>query len=305
MHINRKSLMWLQLGGALILGVAAYLISRQMLDLEKQNLLNRLNHKDHGGSIIVATRALVTGDILSPENLATVDVSLEFMPEDVLSAEQFGEIAGLEIRQALAPGKPLLRSYVRAPIAERFSQLVGPGQRAVTIEVDNHMSIEGMIRVGDRLDLLIRTGSGTAAQLDVLAESVAVIATGSLRSASRDNPTEAVDESGNAGAYASLTVVLETEVAARALLARENGELIAMLRGPEDSEPMPFTRFDGHSGLSVRTVQFFSNARQEEGQLQPIDLSPVRNHPDSLFRQLARGTGTSPATPTNPQEATP
>jgi pilus assembly protein CpaB len=288
MKLSKQATMWLQVGGAVVLGISAYFLSKHLLDLEKQNLLSRFGASQTATSIIVASRPVEAGESLSAENLAAVEASLDFLPDDVLTAEHFADIAGMEIRQALAPGKPLLMSYIRPSVAERFSQLVGPGQRAVTLDVDNRMSIEGMIRVGDKLDLLIRTSGDSGGQLDVLAESVAVIATGSLRSASKEHPNDVVSETSADGFYTSITVILETETAARALLARETGELIALLRGPEDSAPLPFSSIDSSTGLPSQSVQFFSNARQDDGQLQPIALKPVRNHPHDLFRLLNR-----------------
>ncbi|MBK8971105.1 MAG: Flp pilus assembly protein CpaB [Hahellaceae bacterium] len=286
MKLSKSTQLWLQILTALALGMSAYFLSKFLIEREKQLLATRMNEGELSGSIIVAARPLKAGEILSAENLAATDASITFLPEDTLTPAQFNDIQGLEIKQDLNEGKPLLFSYIQPPISERFSQLVGPGQRAVTIDVDNRMSIEGMIRVGDRLDLLLRQEDGSEAELLVLAESVPVIATGALRSASQSRPNDTVNESTQDTYYSSLTVILPTELAAVALLAREEGSLIALLRGPHDDQPLDFSRIDRHSGSGDTSVQYFSNKLQESGQLTPKRLREVQNHPQDLYRQL-------------------
>lgn len=292
MKLSKSTQLWLQILAAVALGLSAYFLSKHLIEREKQKLASRMSEGQLSGTIIVASRPLKAGEILSAENLAATDASIEFLPDDTLTPAQFDEIQGLELRHDLGEGKPLLSSYIQPPISERFSELVGPGQRAVTIDVDNRMSIEGMIRVGDRLDLLLRQGDGSEAELEVLAETVPVIATGALRSASQSRPNETVNEAAQDSYYSSLTVILPTELAAVALLAREEGSLIALLRGPSDEQPLGFTRIDRHAGSTDKAVQFFSNSQQEAGQLTPKRLKEIRNHPQDLYRELRHQTST-------------
>lgn len=279
----------LQVGAALVLGTAAFLLSRHLLSQEKAHLLRELSLQGSPPmSIIVAAQDLAIDTVLDQQTLAVVETDVTFLPDDVVPPEAFAAVAGLQLKQPLAAGKPLLQSYLKSPISERLADLIQPGQRAVTLEVDTRSSVEGMIRVGDHLDLLVRHGSGGQKRLSVLAEAVPVIATGSLRGANPQDLHHTTAEAEFDGAYGTLTLVMESDLAVQAMLAREQGELVMLLRGSDDQEPLILDEGGGASGQASGVPQFFSNVRLEGHQLIAGGLDIVRNQPLELHRLKQR-----------------
>jgi pilus assembly protein CpaB len=84
---------------------------------------------------------------------------------------------GATAREALEPGEPVLWSDVNDPLeAPPLSDAVPQGRRAVTLPLDPSSSFSGLLRPGDRVDLLCTRegGSGGVALL----EAVPVLAVG-------------------------------------------------------------------------------------------------------------------------------
>lgn len=278
MSLDNRTTLFLQLFMAATLGILAWWLTKSWLE-EKEGLLKSAFFAQDGKrlSVIVASRPLDPGTVLTEQVLAAAEVDPTFLPEDAIPASDFSSINGLRIRQPLAEGKPLLYSYIEPTVSERFSDLVKPGERAVTLQVDALSSIEGMIEVGDQVDLLTREQLDHTTTLQVLAESVPVIATGTVRRASPDNPQPVAGIQAADPFYSSLTVVLPNNLAAKALLARENQSLVYLLRSRGDNQPLGFTTIDPESVNDHRRIFYFSGNHKENGQLQVLRLR--RNAP--------------------------
>lgn len=271
--LESRQMLWLQLIFAGLLAISAWWLSRGWLAEEHAELKAAL-FADSGQrvNIIVASQNLEPGDVLNVDKLAAALVDPQFLPEDIISTEDFSQIDGFRLKTGIVRGKPLLFSYLQPAVSDFFSELVGPGQRAITLDVDSLSSIEGMISVGDHIDLLLREKNGQENSLVILAENVPVIATGSLRRASQQNLAVVQEAEVAQLGYRSLTIVLDAALAARALMARESRSLVYLLRGRGDQSPLPFqTLLDsGEAGSNV--IPVFTGTRQKDGQLTPAFL---------------------------------
>ena len=116
------------------------------------------------------------------------------------------------------------------------------GSRAVTVPVDEVSSQAGLVRPGDRVDLMLaeerQEGSDRCVVVRSLLESVHVLATGQ---ATRDvlRPAEAAGVDGVAPgmSYSTITLDVTPEQAQQLAVGLRMGELIPMLRGAGDEAP--------------------------------------------------------------------
>jgi pilus assembly protein CpaB len=110
---------------------------------------------------------------------------------------------------------------------------VPPGERAVTLGVNDRSGLSGMLKPNDRVDVLFlstqtapREGGGDRSSARVLLPNVTVLAVGT-RTGLDSTPAEEA-------AYGTVTLACAPEEAAALALAQSRGELVLVLRNPED-----------------------------------------------------------------------
>lgn len=260
-HLSKSLLTITTLG----LAGLSYVLSNAYLVEKEAVLTNELNTQyNQKVSIIVANNDLITGSFVTEELLAVMDVPVQFLPTDALYPDDFPRIQGLEITWPVAAGKPLLKAYLGKPIAERFSDTIPMGYRAITLSVNAMNSNENMIEVGDVVDLFKVIDTN----MELLNEQVRVIATGNLRSASMDPNGALTGGDGGYSDYQSMTLLLPTDQIARVLLAEQRQHLLVLLRNPKDQSSV---ESDVNANISTPTqVPFLSN-KQTQGSIQITD----------------------------------
>ena len=115
-----------------------------------------------------------------------------------------------------------------------FSATLKKGWRALTFEVDAVNSISGMLRPGDRIDLIYTargiSGGPAGSDVDVTAplmSNVTVLATD-------QSVTKRDLETGKERSFSTITLEVSPLDADRIIVAKESGRLTAVLRHPED-----------------------------------------------------------------------
>jgi len=128
-----------------------------------------------------------------------------------------------------------LTSYTVTRGGAYFSGTLKPGRRALTIEVDEISSISGMLRAGDKIDILVTAKQpkkiGIVAATDdmtfPLLSNLSVLATG-----------QAQRGSGNATVtYTHITLDVTPDEANSIIAAKTGGKMTAVLRSPTDELP--------------------------------------------------------------------
>lgn len=257
-HLSKLLLIVTTLG----LAGLSYVLSSAYLSEKEAVLTNELNTQyNHKVSVIVANNDLYPGSFVTEEQLAVMDMPLQFLPTDVLYPDDFSLIQSLEIKWPVAAGKPLLKSYLGKPIAERFSDTIPMGFRAITLSVNAMNSHENMIEVGDVVDLF----KVIDANMELLNEQVRVIATGNIRSASMDPDGALTGGDGSFNDYQSMTLLLPTDQIARVRLAEQSQTLLVLLRNPKDLVSVNAASND--IGSQPSQVPFLSN-KQTKGFIQ-------------------------------------
>jgi pilus assembly protein CpaB len=184
--------------------------------------------------VVVAKFPLERGELISSDNMAIRQVPAEFIPASTIQPDQFEALSGMRLARAMRSGEPLLREALLEAGPEPLAMRLAPGKRAVTIMADEVNSVSGMLRPGDRVDLLftardvLAAAQGSGGDLTrPLLQDVRILATGAQ--------LDTVHPRGpGAASFGTVTVEVTPEQAKQLVLAQRGGRLTAMLRGPDD-----------------------------------------------------------------------
>lgn len=199
--------------------------------------------------VVVAKFDLIAGEAVGPDNMAIRPVPVDLAPSSALRPDQFDAKAGMRLTRALRGGEPLLTEILQAAEPAGLSARVRQGIRALTIAVDDVNAVSGMLRPGDRIDLLYSArspgvdGAPAVETSRVLVQDIAVLATGrQFRPVAEDNGNRA---------FTSITVELSPDDAQRLIVAQRTGRVTALLRNPDDRHAVSTKPVDAHALLGV------------------------------------------------------
>jgi pilus assembly protein CpaB len=224
-NINKT---WLSLGVALSIGLLTALAARSFLSHQMEAMAE--SNKRETVDILVAKTEVAAGSKLSKENLAVRKIPVDFAQSGAVRPEDFARIDGKAIAFNLRSGEMLMWSQMEAQRAPTFSARLPPGRRAITVVVDEINSISGMLEPGDLIDLMFAVEQNGQKLVLPLLQSMQIMATGQRVV---DDP-----KSGEKAQFATVTLNATPEQAKNIIIARETGKLTALLRNPNDKEPI-------------------------------------------------------------------
>ncbi|PBB28837.1 Flp pilus assembly protein CpaB [Mesorhizobium sp. WSM3882] len=179
-------------------------------------------------TIVVAAMPLKFGDALSDDKLREIPWPAGAVPSGSFKTIK-DALAGNGARQALqsiSANEPILSAKITGPGQRAtLSAVLGEGMKAVSIRVNDVLGVAGFVFPGDRVDVLLtRTvrdgGGGEKSFVDVLLQSVKVLAIDQVADESKDSPTVAK----------AVTVEVDTKDAQKLTLAAGAGQLSLALR---------------------------------------------------------------------------
>jgi pilus assembly protein CpaB len=233
MKINFQSLRkinktWLSLGVALLIGLLTALAARSFLSRQMEAIAE--SNKRETVDIVVVKSEVAAGTKLGKDNLAVRKIPIDFAQSGAVRPEDFARIDGKAIAYNIRSGEMLMWSQMEAQHAPTFSARLSAGQRAITVVVDEINSISGMLEPGDLIDLMFAVEQNGQKVVLPLLQSIQVMATGQRVV---DDP-----KSGEKAQFATVTLNATPEQAKNIIIARETGKLTALLRNPNDKEPI-------------------------------------------------------------------
>jgi pilus assembly protein CpaB len=210
-------------------GVAAFLLARQYLHDRVTTLEQQVAGRFQTRPVVVAASALAAGQTVESAQLAIRQMPQSYLRSDVFAPEQAGSLVGRRTLHALQAGDALVDTDLAATQTQALAPQLPPGLRALTVPVDEVSAQAGLLRAGDLVDLYYsRQASEGSAQLQLLLQSVTVLATGKRTAKSAgQSDSEATD-------FSTITLQLTPDDAARVLLAQRTGAVTAVLRGSDD-----------------------------------------------------------------------
>lgn len=235
----------LSFGALAVFGARGYIAER--LEVEKA----RLAPKQAMVEVVVARRDLDRGELVAPENMAVREVPADYLPSTAVRPQRFEHHVGSRLDQPMRSGEPLLAGAIVGSDAGSFSSRIRQGIRAMSILVDEVNSVSGMLQPGDRIDLLfsvrppVAPGQPPAQEVTAtLMQDLAVLATGRQVRAGAD------DGSGPRH-FTAITVEVSPEQAQQLIVAQRTGKLTAMLRHPDDRQPLGARALDLNALLGI------------------------------------------------------
>lgn len=180
-----------------------------------------------GVDVVVAAEEIPVGTKL--ENRY---IRIARFPQSVVAPGAYtkaSEVLGRGVILPISKGEFLLPSKLAAPNAgSGLPSLIPTGMRAVSVRVNDVVSVAGFVQPGSRVDVLAtgNTGSGSDRQTTTVLENVGVVAVG--KSLERSS-------TGESQVAPVITLVVSPDDAQRLTLASQEGRIQLALRNPLDT----------------------------------------------------------------------
>lgn len=231
---------WLLLAGAIALGGLAFFLSNKAINSRISQLEEEATRGKTMVRVVVASRALNAGELIDSSVVSVRQIPSEFVNKTTVVPDTYDAVDGQALQVEVQRGEPLLTSYTASRGGTVFAAVIKAGRRALTLEVDEISSISGMLRPGDRIDLLLTArppdhGNGAAGREVTfpMLSNIEVLATGQAQKA-RPAPGEAA-----ASGFSHITLDVTPEESTRITVAKTAGKLTALLRSPGDRTANP------------------------------------------------------------------
>lgn len=240
---------WIVLGAATIFGVSAGLGSHSYIQ-SRVSAIEAANAQVEFVKQVVPRQDMPGGAHLTTETVAVREIPKQWAYAGALMPDQLSRFENAALLTPARAGQPILWSQLVPRGPQVLSGRLEPGRRAMTVAVDEVSSVAGMIRPGDRIDLLVSIRHNARVTLLPLLQRALVLATGTQTEAS-----VSPDAAPEGRSYNNMTLDVSPEDARRVFAARELGRLTAILRpaGDEDDPPSVAAQADQVLGLSTAT----------------------------------------------------
>lgn len=197
--------------------------------------LERFEAEASGGDrvqVLMATQDLPLGTVISQDMLGVWELPESYVENRHIPASDAQRIIGLRVSSAVASNESLLWSDLANTEQRRsLAGLVTSGMRAVSVRTDDTGSFGGLLRPGDRVDVLVTVERTRGHETATIAQNLLVLATGQDTGGQPGARTQRSERS-----VRQVTLRASLEQAQRLQLAQEQGRIGLVLRNPDDIE---------------------------------------------------------------------
>ncbi len=264
---------WIFLLVAIGLGlIAVVLANSYFTGVEAEQ--ERLAQQNEVARIVVATQPLEFGTPITTENTRMQNFPANSVPTGAFfSVEELVQGGQVAIRP-IVQGEPILADKLSGRAV--LSANLPDGMRAVSFPVNATTMVSGFVRPADVVDVLMTRGEGDDRVVEVIMESVPVLAVDQV---ANENATEP-------GVGGNVTVMVDQYDAQKITLARQLGQLSLALRNVENQEPGP--------GVAVSARDIGSGYRA------PVRTAYVESRPSAPAAPRGPAAAPAPARPSGP-----
>lgn len=219
--MNRTRLLMI---GALALAVGFFAAVYVYRNLQSKNGSNT----EAGVQVMVAANDLQVGAKVEERDIRIIQIPSSDLPPT--APRKRSEVIGHGVIIPIARGEFILPNRLAAENAgSGLPSLIPPGMRAVSVRVNEVVSVAGFVTPGTRVDVLLTGSPGTSGeqQTTTVLQNVAVLASG--KNMERTS-------SGEAQNTAVITLLVSPEDAQRLTLASSEGHIQLSLRNPLDTK---------------------------------------------------------------------
>lgn len=199
--------------------------------------MQRFEEEASGGapvSVLVARRDIPLGAAITQDLLGSQTIPQSYVEDRHIPASEASRIIGVRVTSGVRANESLLWTDLATTTEQRrdLSALVRSGMRAITIRADVSASFGGLLRPGDRVDVLLTAEREPRNHVTIpLLQNLLVLASGRDTGAPV-RPGERRTQASGTVNQVTLSVTLEQ--AAVLALSQEQGRLTLALRNPED-----------------------------------------------------------------------
>jgi pilus assembly protein CpaB len=182
-----------------------------------------------GIDVLVASKDLAVGSKITNDSIKLVRIPEASVPANVI--RQKTDVLERGVVLPISAGEFILPSKLAADKAgSGLPSLIPPGMRAVSVRVNEIVSVAGFVLPGTRVDVLLTGnpgGGGNDQQTTTVLENVAVLATGQkLERNTSGDPENAI----------VITLLVSPDDAQKLTLASSQGKIQLTLRNPLDTK---------------------------------------------------------------------
>lgn len=231
--MDRKKLVLLI--GALVIAIGTALMARSLFAgaaaPEAQAAV-----QPQGPRVLVAQRTLPVGTIVTADAL-----NFQLWPADMVQDAYYldgetdvSKLIGTVVRFPVTAGQPVTQGALVSPGDRGFlAAALGPGMRAVTVQVNDQTGVSGFVFPGDRIDLVLtQEVSGDGQDLkasETILRNLRVLATDKMRDAATEEGQTVVT------GFTYVTLEVTPKIAEKIAVAKEIGTLSISLRSIADN----------------------------------------------------------------------
>jgi pilus assembly protein CpaB len=238
--MDRKKVILL-VAALLIAGITAFMARSMFTGASAPQAGAALPSAPTGPKVMVATRALPVGTIITAEAIRYQPWPKELVEEAYFIEGKEGgttdALIGTVVRNAVTAGQPITQGSLVKPGDRGFlAAALGPGMRAVTVPVSALTGVAGFVFPGDRVDLVLTQNVAATAGGPPLKVSETVMR--NLRVLATDQrSSNSVDENGNTvvSQYKLVTVEATPRIAEKITVAQSIGTISLSLRSLADN----------------------------------------------------------------------
>lgn len=237
--MDKKKL--LLLFGALVIAIGTALAARSLFaGASAPQAEANAKQVVQGPKVLVAQRALPAGTIITADS-----IGFQLWPKDMVQDAYFVEgeadmskLLGTVVRFPTTAGQPLTQGALVKPGDRGFlAAALGPGMRAITINVSSRTGVAGFIFPGDHIDLMLTQtvrGGGDDAQAlkatETILRNLRVLAT------DQSTDSEVVDGKTVVREFRTVTLEVTPRIAEKIAVAETIGTLSLALRSIADNQ---------------------------------------------------------------------
>ncbi len=221
----------MRLKSVLLLAVAVGCGLVAMLGVQ-QAMGNREEQPEEVVKVLVASADIMPGTKLDETNTSFRQWPKDAVPEGAVTKPEQIEERALLARAV--PGEMIMLAKVGEKGVYGASAEIPEGMRVVTVQVNQTKTHSGLLRPGDRVDVMVTykrrmEDRGMVTTTRTVLEYIRVFATDSLRASGSPDAGQEINAK-------NISVLVDPEQAAILMLAQNKGELTLALRRGDDSE---------------------------------------------------------------------
>ena len=228
---------------ALLVGLFAaffmYLFAKQIKKEKDEVLSDQV-------AVVKASRLIPSGTELTKEKVTTELVPRKFLPPNPLYEKDLPIYLDSPVAVQIDQGAMILTSdFSVAEVSRTLSAKIPEDERALSVAVDNISGVSGLLKPGDRVDILgtfphvgkdgvVRDERGNQQSGFItmtLLQNVTLLAVG--------NRISDLTEQRNGQGYSSVTISVTVQEAELLTITQTRGKLVFLLRNREDVKTVP------------------------------------------------------------------